>query len=211
MNIGQLDFTLLKRPLIIFSLVLVIIVSSVITINLMVSEINLEITEISQTLDSVNSQLYQRQADINLYNNNHQKYSKLSGFSYHQADKLRWLEQIQKQAKSLDLPSMTYNIKARQTAEKFNDLITGDYAVFTTEIDLQLGLVHEGQLLQLVDNLRKSDLGVFSIEACSIVSNGNNEQYQTGRANITVNCSIKWYEIDKSAIGGLGFDPGGAP
>ncbi len=212
MNFKSIDFSIIKIAVLFFIISLIAAVLCANAIDMMVDESEDELFSITQSLNLNRDKLNKRLDAISLDNKIHHKYSDLYGFSYAKPDKLRWLEQVKLQAEFLNIPSMAYNIKARQLSEQFSSTLTGDFVVYMTEIDLQLGLLHEPQLLQLFDRLKQAELGVFSVENCLMALNGDiTNEFKPAKANITGQCLIQWYEIDKRQLHALAFDPGAMP
>lgn len=205
---NKIDFSIIKIQVLMFIVFLVILVLSIIGVDHVVEESKVELSRINESLNVTRNSLNIRNEAISLDKKMHHQYANLYGFSYSQPDKLKWLEQIQQQAEFLQLPSMTYNIKARQVSEKFSSTLTSQYAVYETEIELQLGLLHESQQLEYFERLKHVGLGIFSVQSCEMaVNSGSNEQFKPATANVTAQCLIDWYQVDKRSTDAVVVDP----
>lgn len=118
------------------------------------------------------------------------------------ADKLRWLEHLPRQAQALGLPSLTYNIRGGSPFESFNannanlsGSGSGSFAVFSTPIDIDAGLVHEGQLLNYLDLLKRAGTGLFSVDACKLKLDSQTIKFLPGVKNIQAQCTLIWHQI----------------
>lgn len=206
MTLKKIEFSIIKTSVLIFIASVIFVLISFYGIDSIILGAKHEFSAISQTVYTTTDKLHKRLESNSIYQKMHKNYTQLYGFSYAKPDKLRWLEQLKKQAEELKLPSMTYNIKARHLDDQYSRQLSSDLAFYTTEIEFQAGLVHETQLLQLIDLLRQSDLGVFSVEHCALSINGQGIQFAAHKANLASLCMIEWYEIDHKPVDQ--FSPG---
>ncbi len=112
-----------------------------------------------------------------------------------EADKLRWLEQLTRQAQALGLPSLTYNIRAGTPFDSFNTNLSGNFAVFSTPIDIDAGLVHEGQLINYFGLLKRAGTGLFSVDACKLKIDSQTTKFLPGVKNMQAQCTLTWHQI----------------
>jgi len=69
-----------------------------------------------------------------------------------------------------------------------------NFKVRATQIRLQLGLLHEGDLLNLVDRLNSRDLpGILHWQSCILQPLGDLVTDNVTQANFEVNCMLVWY------------------
>ena len=109
----------------------------------------------------------------------------------------------------MHLPSITYNIKAQKIDPKFAIDVGGHSAIFSTEIEIKAGFIHEQQLLDFFEQLKLSGLGLFSVEKCVLTTNGQVSQFQRERVNISAQCQIKWYTVNEKTVGAFDFNSDG--
>ncbi|MFK5948758.1 MAG: hypothetical protein QM500_08330 [Methylococcales bacterium] len=207
----NIDYALIKTPIIIFIASLLFALLGFMGVNTIHSAAKQEILLIKSAVSTVSEKLEIRLQGIKLYQQLHTKYSDLTGFSFSKPDKLRWMERINSQGEKLQLPSMTYNIKARHINYNYANTLSGDFTVFSTAIDMQMGLVHEEQLLQLFQGLNNAGLGLFSVEHCAMAINGGKTHFTPNKTNITAQCLIEWYEIDKRPTDAFDDELGATP
>ncbi len=111
-------------------------------------------------------------------------------------DKLSWIEQLKGQADRLALPSLKYNLDARSGYEPVNSISTTGLTVYATPIFLDIGMIHEGDLVTLVSRLTRARLGFFSFDQCRIKRNKENADFEFDTPNIHANCTILWFEME---------------
>lgn len=205
----KIEFSLIKAPCLIFFLSLLFALLSSIGIDHLNENENQHLTRITQSVNITRNTLQKRLEATKLYQNWHQVFPKLSRFSFQKPDKLHWLENIQQQAEILNLPSITYNIKAQQIEPKFAIDVGGHSAIFSTEIEINAGFIHEQQLLDFFEQLQQSGLGLFSVEKCVLTTNGQVGQFQPERVNVSAQCQIKWYTVNEQKIDAFDFNSNG--
>ncbi len=193
--VANIDFSLIKAQIFIFMSVVCFVCIVVLGVNGWYSTAKTELDEMQSALNNASQKLTHRVEGNTIYRQLHSQFKFLHGFSFAKPDKLRWMEKIQAQGEALSLPSMTYNIKARELDQRFGSQLS-EHAVFKTQIELQAGLVHGVQLLHVIDGLKKSGLGMFSVEQCALSQ--NRSKFQVAMPNVMAQCIIEWYEIDQN-------------
>ena len=122
-------------------------------------------------------------------------------------DKLSWIDQLKEQAERLELPSLKYNLDARASYEPVNTALVNGLTVYATPIFLDIGVIHEGDMIKLVNRLMHAGLGFFSFEQCRIERNKANADFDFDKANIRAACTVLWFEIEEQQ----GMDPSVPP
>jgi hypothetical protein len=108
--------------------------------------------------------------------------------------RLQWVQAIRNSAAKLGLPYLRYSTGPQEvfTAPY---LMTGISApVLNSPIDLQLGLVHEVDLLRLLDELAESP-GLFHVRACNLERLERNTPPKSDQANLSGSCELAWFSI----------------
>ena len=112
--------------------------------------------------------------------------------------RLAWIQSTRDAARDLGLPYLRYTTRPQRPFEAAW-LVPGVTApVLVSAIDLQLGLVHEGDLLDLVDRLRAAP-GLLRVEACNLEMPGTGPKAEPDKANLTGNCELGLYSIPREA------------
>jgi len=105
-------------------------------------------------------------------------------------NRIAWLETARTSAERLGLPRIGYRLRPQEIDDNL-----GDWNLVRTDIDLDMGLVHEGQLLAFWRAINGGGLGFFSLEACRIERGA--DQPVPGQPNLTAQCKMSWYTIVK--------------
>ncbi len=113
--------------------------------------------------------------------------------------RLDWAQALRDSAAALRLPYLRY-AAAPQQPFAAPWLVAGTAApVLSTEMELQVGLVHEVDLLRLIGQLRDRAPGTFSVSGCTIGRLGENAAPEPDKANLTGDCRLRWFSIPLAA------------
>jgi hypothetical protein len=112
--------------------------------------------------------------------------------------RLAWIQATRDAAHDLGLPYLRYTTGPQRPFEAAW-LVPGVAAtVLASPLDLQLGLVHEGELLALMDRLRLAP-GLMQVQSCSLELMDSDTPPEPGRANINGSCQLHMYSIPREA------------
>jgi hypothetical protein len=116
--------------------------------------------------------------------------------------RLAWAQVLRDTAADLGLPYLRYTAAPRQPFEP-DWLMTGAEApVAATVMELQAGLVHEGDLLGLLERLREEAPGHFAVTGCALERVGAEAPPAPDKANVAATCQLRWHSI---AVGPVSF------
>ena len=109
--------------------------------------------------------------------------------------RLQWAQVLRDSATVLRLPYLRYSA-APQRPFDAPYLAPGVAApVMATDMELQVGLVHEEDLLRLISRLRHEAPGLLSVTGCTLERPGGALPPQPDKANITGTCQLRWFSI----------------
>ncbi len=109
-------------------------------------------------------------------------------------------EQINKLLPPDKLPTGTYQLQERQIYKISAINTESDFKVYKTKINLQLSLLHEGDVLKLLQEMEtQPHLGLLNLEYCYIKQLHQINIRDVSQANFSANCNLGWYtaEIDQ--------------
>jgi hypothetical protein len=108
--------------------------------------------------------------------------------------RLAWAAAFREAAASLHLPYLRYAALPQRALDDPVLAETVMVPVAFTPVDLQVGLVHELDLLRLVAELRRAP-GLLEVAGCSLERAEPNAGPAPNRANLTGSCRLHWYSI----------------
>ena len=83
-------------------------------------------------------------------------------------NRLDWIERLAAIREELRLPRFTYTIAARAPNPQMQDPGAG-LRFETSRMRLEFGVVHEGDLLRIIERLRTPAMGMFEIRSCALI------------------------------------------
>ena len=132
--------------------------------------------------------------------------------------RLDWIERLADLRDSLKLPRLTYTISPRQPYTLLPE--AGPTLGFAaSRMKLELGLVHEGDLVALINRLGEPRMGVFEIQHCNLrrpVRSGlpeasRNSLHDPKDGNLIGECNVDWITLVAKATADAGTAPTPAP
>lgn len=116
--------------------------------------------------------------------------------------RLSWLETLRSAGDAIRVPELSYKLEAQRDAEVAPTLPLGGYGIFASSMNLSLGLLHEGDLLQLLNALDREAQGQYTVREC-VLSSAGEPTLDAGQANVRAECALDWLTIDLDAEQGL--------
>ena len=110
--------------------------------------------------------------------------------------RLNWIETLRQAASRLKLPSLRYEIGPQTEPTLDFPVPTGQFALFESEMILDIGLFHEEDLLRLLGELRKRAAGLFSVRGCRLEPSVKEIQTDPSQANFQARCTLSWYVVN---------------
>lgn len=112
--------------------------------------------------------------------------------------RLSWIEELEAINKNMALPKLSYSIEPRVEAElQHIKNRNKKIEMNVSQMEIQAGLLHEGDFLKLFSTLEKNAAGFFSLKECTLQSRFNNKikQYSPRNAYLDVNCVLDWLTV----------------
>jgi type II secretory pathway pseudopilin PulG len=126
----------------------------------------------TRTLQGQKEHLRQQQMAQNeqrrIYREYARDYARLQSTGTFDSDaRLNWIEEIEHAVQTLGIPMTSYEIGSRAAATKpVNG--SGQLGLYQTPIKIEFELLHEADLLRVLDYLSSANLGLYEVEKCAI-------------------------------------------
>lgn len=117
--------------------------------------------------------------------------------------RLDWVEALRASTGKLTLPNLSYAIAPQLdvAAPVRSSLAADDIAVHMSRLELEIGLVHEFDLLRFVDALQNQAPGLMRVERCGLTwQNQPGVAVAAVGANIAANCSLEMFSLVTSDV-----------
>lgn len=198
MNKGLTIHPLIKKPLIIF--VLVMFVS---TIIIVISEFYLTHSSEGRESEKRAMRIWKSKIDgsrasdkiIDEYEIRYLDLVKKNIVD--EENRLNWLETIQATANAKGMPSVKYNISSQQLVkDKTGQHSAQGLKVYRSSMTLDMKMAHEGDLFVMLNTLKEKAQGLFTVDRCNIERFAKSAG--SSGENMRAYCELGWYTF-KSA------------
>ena len=109
--------------------------------------------------------------------------------------RLNWIEVLKRTAAITKIPSLRYEIAAREPFTPDFGLATGPYQVRVSKMKLDLGLLHENDLSAVLAALDGKADGIYSIRDCTFRRSAERVEPRLDRENLKSACELQWFTI----------------
>jgi hypothetical protein len=110
--------------------------------------------------------------------------------------RLSWLESLRKAGDKIQLPEIGYRISSQSVYEAEFPVDLGAFNIYVSEMNLTLGLLHEGDLLGLLDALNDNAEGLYSVSRCEANRVNEEAEFAPSRPTIMASCRLNWFTVD---------------
>ena len=111
--------------------------------------------------------------------------------------RLSWIESLESTNQVLKLPVLTYSLLPQEKFIRPGLRVDNDVEMNSSPMELSMGLLHEEDLLAVLEGLRLSIKNLFTVESCSLTRNSSiGASLNTKGTNLTSKCTIRWVTID---------------
>jgi hypothetical protein len=114
-------------------------------------------------------------------------------------NRLNWLETLRAAGTGIKMPDLQYEIKSQETNNPpyLANVSTGNFQVYSSKMNLHLGLLHEYDLSALLDDLSQRATGLYSVSRCTMTRATKDDMKLDAKlANINANCELDWYTVN---------------
>ena len=109
--------------------------------------------------------------------------------------RLTWVEALRGAAGELDMPSLRYEIGEQQRHDPEVPLRAGRHRIFRTDMTIDMGLFHEGDLPRVLQALENDAIGLYTVEACEVRREQELFNLDPRRANLAAACRLHWFTL----------------
>ncbi|SIR64048.1 hypothetical protein SAMN05880566_11645 [Janthinobacterium sp. TND4EL3] len=122
-------------------------------------------------------------------------------------NRLAWIDAIRLSQEQRKLLPISYDIGAQQVLSVPSPMVMGQYQLRGSVMQLRMDLLHEMDLLDLLDDLRRS--GYFAVQECSLKRSGASGAAAPGAPAampgvLSADCSLLWLTLGSVAVPVLG-------
>tara|TARA_R110000782_G_scaffold166718_9_gene258642 strand:- start:598 stop:1218 length:621 start_codon:yes stop_codon:yes gene_type:complete len=110
--------------------------------------------------------------------------------------RLNWIEALRQSGEDIKLPGLRYSLDSQEVYTPEYEINYNGFALYSSTMELNLGLLHEGDLFELLKYIDRHAAGSYTISECTFRMNGNEIKMNKEQANISADCLLHWITID---------------
>ena len=109
--------------------------------------------------------------------------------------RLDWMEALRGANARLRLAGLRYDIHPQQIFQPESLLNLGDFRVYASRMEISAGLLHEEDLLRLLDQIDRHALGTFTVDSCVLTRVTESVAADASRPNVSARCEVLWLTL----------------
>ena len=114
-------------------------------------------------------------------------------------NRLNWVDLLRTMAAKHRVLGLSYEVLPRAVAAPDQNVNTGEFQLQGSEMVLRLDLLHEGNLLALLQDISIQNAGIFNLKSCSIDRVQPEITISSSTSNISAQCKLIWHTIQPPA------------
>ncbi len=141
----------------------------------------------------------------------HRRYRELQDLGFVGRERrLDWIETIRAAAKSLDLANVTYSLEPQLEVIRPVESASpnAEIQIYLSRLELELGLVHEVDLLRFFNRLELEAPGLMKVDQCNLTREPGATEKLAADTNISARCSMIMFSVITSDISFAAVEPG---
>lgn len=116
--------------------------------------------------------------------------------------RLDWIEVLRAVSRHLKVPSVRYTVSRQGKYSPEYPVEAGAFLMFASEMELDLGLLHEEDLPRLLSGLDEQAQGLYSVERCEIRRLNDSFAAEPSEPNLSARCKLRWTTVRQPQFGG---------
>ncbi len=138
---------------------------------------------------------------VDRYHRRYQRYHDL-GFIGRES-RLDWIETLRTTAESLQLPNVSYAIEPQLAVMPPVESVMGtdEIEIHVSRARLDMGLLHELDLLRFFDELQDAAPGLIKVDDCALAWLADTRPASAVEANLSAVCTVQIFSVITSDVG----------
>ena len=193
----EIDWSLLKTPIILLSVCSVIAITLISGSYYFNDKLNKEYKQNKTVFQSISRRYLDVDQEEKVLLDYYPKFVNLYNKGIIGREKrLNWIEALRQAGETVKLPSLTYSINSQEEHIPEYVINYSGYTIYRSSMELNLGLLHEGDLFKLIDYINQEADGIYTLSECTFSMNGREVNFDKNHANISASCLLYWLTID---------------
>ena len=113
--------------------------------------------------------------------------------------RLNWIETLREVSDKIQLLSLRYEIGSQIPYTPDYSVNTGIYRMFSSPMKLNVDLLHVVDLERLFQDLNRQAQGIYNVSSCKLTRRGISVEFKPEvTPNISAECDLKWFNLKRS-------------
>lgn len=192
----KIDWALIKKPLIFLLSVLIIASISISYLWSKYEATNKRYRNAVTEKDDAFNRYQHAASDMDLFEEYKEAFLAYKASSIiGEENRLSWAEVLHQQNQAMSLANFNVNITPRKKVVIGNPSPTMQW--YQSNQNIRSGLLHEGDLYQLLNALQENADGLFRVASCRLLK-AKEIQIAPQVENIQANCELEWFSLELS-------------
>ena len=113
--------------------------------------------------------------------------------------RIEWVDELRKEHQLHKLFGIKYNISQQEDYKPTFALNLGGFALHRSVMELELDMLHEGDILKLTESLAESNAAPFILRDCEMIRLNNSTVFNQLIPNLHAKCELDWLTIHEPA------------
>lgn len=114
-----------------------------------------------------------------------------------QERRLDWIDTLRQASQRVELPMLRYVIDSQSIYQPEFSVPGGTFQIYASNMRLDLGLLHEGDLNTLFADLDANATGLYTVSSCDLRRTRHQRDFikAAGATNLKADCGLRWLTI----------------
>ncbi len=194
---SNIDWSVLKLSLIMFAIIVVISGSMLTASYYFNANMEKEYKQNKNQFQSISRRYLDIDQEEQLLLDYYPKFVKLYNEGLIGREKrLNWIEALRKSGEKVDIPKLSYSIESQAEFIPGYTIDYSGYKLYTSRMELMLGMLHEGDIFNLLNELNSNAKGMYTVNECSFRKSGSGIEFRKDYINVDTVCTLQWITIN---------------
>jgi hypothetical protein len=200
MKPADIEWNILRRPLIGFAVALAIGVSLTGYTRHQLRQLDARNTQAQSTLNEHRARYHDALSERQLIDNYWPEYRRLQAAGFiGEENRLNWVDVLRTLAVRNRVLDLRYEVQPQAPAALPDGAAGVEFQLQSSAMSLHMDLLHEGNLLDLLADLSRENVGLFNIKSCTLDRVQEDVVLQGNVANVSAKCALIWHTIQSGS------------
>jgi hypothetical protein len=198
------DLRALRLPLLVLCAAVIAAAAAVYYTRTLVTQAELALSRQNNELRSAQARMRQSGDERDTIVKYVDRYRELERLGFAgEEQRINWLDALRTAGSATGLFGIRYQIGVQYPYPYAAELDPGTVLLQESMMELDMNLLHEGDLLRFLDSLHAQRVGIFQVRNCSL-SRAEKTEVLRNQAHVTARCNLAWITARPGSASGRG-------